>query len=76
MLPPGSRFKHNWDYFMLVLVLYNCVLTPMQFGFYNSPVIIQSAITLIAVDVLIWLLFCGAPRSPAHRPRPCTLLRP
>ena len=30
MLPPGSRFKHHWDYAMVCLVLYNCILTPMQ----------------------------------------------
>ena len=30
MLPPGSRFRQKWDYFMMVLVLYNTILTPMQ----------------------------------------------
>ena len=30
MFPPGSRFKHYWDYAMVCLVLYNCILTPMQ----------------------------------------------
>ena len=30
MFPPGSRFKHYWDYVMVFLVLYNCIVTPMQ----------------------------------------------
>ena len=57
MLPPGSRFRHYWDYMMVVVVLYNCILTPMQVGFCNGPIFVDSATPLSVLDVLLWLLF-------------------
>ena len=57
MLPPRSRFKHHWDYVMVILVLYNIVLTPMQFGFARGHAFIDSAAVLLVVDVVIWFLF-------------------
>ena len=59
MFPPGSRFKHYWDYLMVLLVLYNIILTPMQFGFSQGPMFVESWAILFALDVAIWLLFVG-----------------
>ena len=59
MLPPGSRFRQYWDYGILLLVLYNCILTPMQFGFSLGPVFVDSAAPLLAVDGAVWLVLAA-----------------
>jgi len=59
MFPPGSRFKHYWDYAMVCLVLYNCILTPMQLGYFQGKIFLDSAIVFITVDACIWLLFAA-----------------
>ena len=33
MLPPDSKFKHNWDNMMLLFVLYTCTMVPLQLAF-------------------------------------------
>ena len=33
MLPPDSKFKHNWDNVMLLFVLYTCTMVPLQLAF-------------------------------------------
>ncbi len=64
MLPPGSRFKHYWDHALVILVLYNCILTPMQFGFARGPIFVDSSVALLVVDLLMWVLFIGMLTSP------------
>ena len=57
MLPPGSRFKHYWDYYMVCLVLYNCILTPMQLGFSRGPVFVESSTIIVVLDIVLWFHF-------------------
>ena len=59
MFPPNSTFKFYWDYAMTMLVLYNCVLTPMQLGYYSGPIFVESAVSLLVADGVIWLVFIG-----------------
>jgi hypothetical protein len=33
MFLPNSLFKRRWDLFIIILVLYNVVLIPMEIGF-------------------------------------------
>ena len=57
MIPPGSRFRHYWDYVIVVLVLYNCVLTPLQLGYCSGPIFRDAEASLFIVDILMWLFF-------------------
>jgi len=62
MLPPASRFRHYWDYVMILLTLYNFLLTPMQLGYSRGPVFrstgdVPTTDVLLAVDCLIWVVF-------------------
>ena len=36
ILPPTSKFKANWDLFMMLLVFYNCVYIPIELFFLKA----------------------------------------
>ena len=60
ILPPTSRFKQNWDLFMMLLVFYNCVYIPIEL-FFLSGIVEHGAypkhIVHDAVDFFIDFLF-------------------
>ena len=79
MLPPNSRFKHQWDNLMVMLVFYNYLITPLQLGYYQGPVFTGVAFAvLLAIDIVIWLCFVGDVRawsSHCHAPHSPTMRR-
>ena len=77
---PTSTFRGFWDWFIIVLVLYNAVSIPLEIGFETSTPLAQQVVDVF-VDVFFiedrsWyrrvFSVSGRKRSPCVHPnRPC-----
>ena len=54
MIPAGSSFKLRWDLFIMLLAIYNCVITPVNVAF--QPAVMETIYFLI-LNLIIDITF-------------------
>lgn len=63
ILPPTSKFKANWELFMLLLVFYNCVYIPIELFFLGDGIVEHPDypkywVHMVVDYVIDFLFFC------------------